>query len=1010
MEGLLDEAALPRALELFCSAESSEEERSQSINTVLLQLHQGKVQGLNGLLTGYLKPYLVSGEAWVRMRGTLLVALMLERLPDLAIDSKACGALVQFLIDRYQGDADSGVPCCNALQALMEFHEDVFPKDKVSDVVQVILASHYVPSLTQSLRAAVWTLMKCITERFREKMSTSGDVSLVIAFADAMDGEKDPRCLLVALDVGAKLLSSSEFDGHDAEAVERMFDITSVYFPIVFRPPSNDPFHIRSEDLWETLHAVFTSHPDMGVHVVPMVMDKLNLTSPEVAMAKVDSLKTLQVCIPYYDLASWAVPLRDILLRTCLNADVTQVAEEAGNAIQTIVALVSKQESALQVIHAVSSLSNTCSDLWRSFVSSLVESCVVSVGQSIDSMQGRASGRVLCSIAKSSPMALGFVMEKLTPTLKQWCTSSDVSSSQRCAAFELLHKLTRTIDSDIDFEAGRHPILPSVACDLFILLDTAIEETMEWTRSEDGSPSKKQRTGSIVAGEEVTLEAAVLALKELIIRPPTPILSRDQVSSTITRWSTLSLSSSETVRRHCLKALVQTGKSRADYGGLILALALPVIQNSGDMRALAQLCEIPQVFSQVVPHLSTDYVAIIDGIINSNADYLDGMERCVVPLEASSNRVLVPELLHRLSNKEDGIGAYAVSIVEKISRSIRISVQKKLLDYVNSHMLHADESVMEYTFPVIVAIIVSMRPQVILEFSGLEQLVRQMFSISISASSMSDAASLCVASLLNKMDIRNPLIEELVSSLIVEREDIKHLSSLLWVAKGLAMRNGFTGTTDISKHIEECLHSSSNAEVKKKAASYFGFALRPSQLNKDNHCNEGLFFRQKFFTQSFQLLKTKLEIEESPVTKSLLLLALVQLMQNVPQGILMQEIQVVVLLLIQALSNPDMDIRIGALATLTSTIKGHPELFEPHLNTLVPVALQLAQFTSCTDSKVRRNAINCLIVFADYPYNKVHTLRPMITKELGNTLDDPKRAIRKRAVECRNKWMILQNV
>lgn len=90
------------------------------------------------------------------------------------------------------------------------------------------------------------------------------------AYIALSEGEKDPRNLLLAFSIARVLLI--EFDVAKyvevitfcswvrsfAETSQDLFDITFCYFPIMFRPPPDDPYGITAEDLksklrWETL-------------------------------------------------------------------------------------------------------------------------------------------------------------------------------------------------------------------------------------------------------------------------------------------------------------------------------------------------------------------------------------------------------------------------------------------------------------------------------------------------------------------------------------------------------------------------------------------------------------------------------------------------------------------------------------------------------------------------------------------------------------------------------------
>lgn len=73
---------------------------------------------------------------------------------------------------------------------------------------------------------------------------------------DCLEGEKDPRCLILCL----KVLTNTQaaFPQAADEQAEAIFDVTACYFPITFTPPPNDPYGITPEMLSKALQAALT--------------------------------------------------------------------------------------------------------------------------------------------------------------------------------------------------------------------------------------------------------------------------------------------------------------------------------------------------------------------------------------------------------------------------------------------------------------------------------------------------------------------------------------------------------------------------------------------------------------------------------------------------------------------------------------------------------------------------------------------------------------------------------
>ena len=140
----------------------------------------------------------------------------------------------------------------------------------------------------QSVRKLV---LDCVTLLLsHHPLLVCDDASAVLSgFIAAVDGEKDPRCLIVVFTLAAFLLRQA---GDEAvlEARDGLFDVIGCYFPITFTPPANDPHHITQHELREALRAALTAHPALNAQLIPLLLDKMDDTTHSV---RLDALATL---------------------------------------------------------------------------------------------------------------------------------------------------------------------------------------------------------------------------------------------------------------------------------------------------------------------------------------------------------------------------------------------------------------------------------------------------------------------------------------------------------------------------------------------------------------------------------------------------------------------------------------------------------------------------------------------------------------------------------------------
>uniref|UniRef100_A0A8C5B099 MMS19 nucleotide excision repair protein n=1 Tax=Gadus morhua TaxID=8049 RepID=A0A8C5B099_GADMO len=109
----------------------------------------------------------------------------------------------------------------------------------------------------------------------------------VFGFVQSMDGERDPRNLVLAFQIANNIIHR----GYDlGKFAEELFEVTSCYFPVDFSPPPNDPHGITQETLILSLRAVLAGTPRFAEFLLPLIIEKLD---SDIQSAKIDSLQTL---------------------------------------------------------------------------------------------------------------------------------------------------------------------------------------------------------------------------------------------------------------------------------------------------------------------------------------------------------------------------------------------------------------------------------------------------------------------------------------------------------------------------------------------------------------------------------------------------------------------------------------------------------------------------------------------------------------------------------------------
>ena len=130
-----------------------------------------------------------------------------------------------------------------AIVGLVQHH--AIPAESVVHLVDTIFRDLTVQSLSQPARQSTYEVLATLMTRHLVQLKSMGS-RYIQGFVDAMDGEKDPRNLVLGFRMVRLILS--DFPEHEGHA-EDLFNVVSCYFPITFKPPPNDPHGITNQDL-----------------------------------------------------------------------------------------------------------------------------------------------------------------------------------------------------------------------------------------------------------------------------------------------------------------------------------------------------------------------------------------------------------------------------------------------------------------------------------------------------------------------------------------------------------------------------------------------------------------------------------------------------------------------------------------------------------------------------------------------------------------------------------------
>lgn len=239
-----------------------------------------------------------------------------------------------------------------------------------------------------------------------------------------MDGEKDPRNLMVAFELVRAIIDRFDISRH----IEDLFDVVFCYFPISFAAPANDPFGITTEDLKDSLRRCLAATPYFAYYATPLLIEKLLSTT---GSAKKDAMETIGLCAPAYGAHAILPHAQDLF-----DALVKEVYQEADASMVQV---------ALDTIHNVVATLGTgisianIRDPVEKAIDSLLVKCVEELKEP-ELKNARSAAYILRAAASASDPACTSVTHTALPIICQQYKTAD-PAIRRKAILDILTEL-----------------------------------------------------------------------------------------------------------------------------------------------------------------------------------------------------------------------------------------------------------------------------------------------------------------------------------------------------------------------------------------------------------------------------------------------------------------------------------------------------------------------------------------------------------------------------------------
>ncbi|KAG5619200.1 hypothetical protein H5410_019024 [Solanum commersonii] len=283
-------------IESYVSSSSSEAQQAASVDAIAVLL-KNDLLSLETLVRE-MEMYLTTTDNIIRSRGILLLGELLMQLMSKPLGDTAISSLIEFFTERladWKALHGALVGCLALLRR--KTGTGMINRSQAKAVAESYLKTLQVQSLGQQDRKLCLQILECLLDRYRDALFSLGD-DLVYGICEAIDGEKDPQCLMLIFHI-VELLAQlfPEASGPLENFAGDLFEILECYFPIHFTHPKSDDVDMKRGELSRALMLAFASTPLYEPSVIPLLLDKLSSSLPS---AKVESLKYLSYCTLKY--------------------------------------------------------------------------------------------------------------------------------------------------------------------------------------------------------------------------------------------------------------------------------------------------------------------------------------------------------------------------------------------------------------------------------------------------------------------------------------------------------------------------------------------------------------------------------------------------------------------------------------------------------------------------------------------------------------------------------------
>ncbi|XP_023864684.1 MMS19 nucleotide excision repair protein homolog isoform X2 [Salvelinus sp. IW2-2015] len=972
--------------------------------------------------------HLASSQPQTRARGVQLLSNVLQQCHG-DLTEREVEVLLAFYENRLKDHYVVTPHVLKGLKALTKC--SVLPPGSAVSILKSLFQDVHVQSLMLVERSCVYNILTQLMESRESELKGLG-ADFVFGFVQSVDGERDPRNLLLAFQIAGKIIHG----GYDlGKFTEELFEVTSCYFPIDFSPPPNDPHGITQEELILALRAVLTGTPRFAEFLLPLIIEKLD---SDVQSAKVDSLQTLTACASVYEhkeLAEFLPGLWASLRREVFQTASERVESAGLAALGALTACISR-----------SVLNSDSEDYLNVFLDLVLKDCQHHLCEP-DLKLVWPSAKLLQATSTASYRASHRVAAAIMPSLIEQYNSR-TQCAQRRTLLEVLQGFVQPVKSSEEDESVLLDFRQSLCSIVFSALAensaglqitslrvlTALSQQTVLLLESDVELAVDHLTRLILEEEDAKVSLAVVECAGALaclhplafISKMVPRLKGEIFSESMAQGDSATPSqehSQQAVRQRCLTALaaVSSRPSVVQESTPVLLQVLTSSHTGTGSFSLEEVISVCHNLQRIAEHAQdTEETGRV-------------FHDIIIPrlLGLALQAAMQGPSDHQSPLVEESVLSAMVPVISTTCARLQSQLAGQTASRVVSLFLDGDMSFLpENAFPSQIQLLkqagdswsqsqmvcllmgcVCSLPRSV-EVPQMDRLLLELEELSCTCDhplSYTSAAK-CYAGLVNKRpagEALDSLIDRMLKRISTELDcasssvRTQAFTLLLWVAKALLLRYHPLSTALTDKLFSLL----SDSELGSLAADGFSLLMSdsPDILNRGCNADIRIMYRQRFFTENSAKLVQGFN-SAAQEKKSGYLKALSHIVNNLPRQVQLTELPALLPLLLEALSCPDQAVQLSTLSCLQPVLMDPPSALITQLEALVGRTLTL---TTSPAMKVRIASLRCIHALSRFPEHEIMPFRARVLRGLAVPLDDLKRMVRSEAVVARNEWFLL---